>query len=51
MLSWIIYGKLIFVWLHIKSDAKVGEWGGGDCGPVLVGGEGGALTVVTLLRQ
>jgi len=29
----------------------VGEWGGGDCGPVLIGGEGGTLTVVTLLRQ
>merc|ERR1719234_2800594 len=29
----------------------VGEWGGGDCGPVLVGGDGGSLTVITLLRQ
>ena len=30
---------------------KVGEWGGGDCGPVLVGGQAGVLSVVTLLRQ
>jgi len=29
----------------------VGEWGSGDCGPVLVGGDGGILTVVTLLKQ
>jgi len=29
----------------------VGEWGGGDCGPVLVGGQAGVLSVVTLLRQ
>ena len=35
----------------LTSYAQVGEWGGGDCGPVLVGGDGGSLTVITLLRQ
>ena len=40
-----------FLALLITIDDQVGEWGGGDCGPVLIGGEGGLLTVVTLLRQ
>ena len=47
----IIFGILIFSLVAYKNDAQVGEWGGGDCGPVLVRGEGGTLTVVTLLRQ
>jgi len=30
---------------------SVCEWGGGDCGPLLVGNDEGTLSVVTLLRQ
>lgn len=34
-----------------RSISKVCEWGGGDCGPLLVGNNEGTLSVVTLLRQ
>ena len=34
-----------------RSISKVCEWGGGDCGPLLVGNDEGTLSVVTLLRQ
>ena len=34
-----------------SSISKVCEWGGGDCGPLLVGNDEGTLSVVTLLRQ